>query len=286
MGDAENVYKVIVGSQNATLPYGTKRHFQTEVNLKDIMTLDNIEKVSCECCYVSPIVLLNGRPVPLEVEITTLAQHANYDARFRTMTQTVAIMEPTELEGINAVVPNVGDEYDNNTFAIVVVSGANTKFHTIELRQGRYDTIRELVDEINSELKREGPAGGDAPPPPYLTCEVASATKLRIIADPTDTRLFGFNFSANSAYIEMGFNKEVDIAPRDIRATGQPLISVNDIMLGQPMSTYSFKQMLGKVNLNKEHLNSHIWDVKVRYLDGDTNLNVWGEWVAVVNFGF
>ncbi len=271
-----------------------KTHFQAEVQLKDIMTLDNIEKISCECSYVSPILVVDGQNSSLEVEISTLGQHANYDTRFKTATRMVAVLEPADEQGYGKIGPNIGPGSDNDTFTIW--SDFNKTRITLAFSEGRYND-QELLDEFN-RLIRYNPAlsslraGGV---PPYLNADLLGG-KIRVTnLDNADTTKYSFYFGANSAYQELGFDRYFEYGPFDLRnppiVGATPLVAPRAPEVPKLLVPYAFKHNLGKFNLNKEHLNSHIWDVKVRYLDDFYN-NLFGapivfnNWVGVFNFAY
>jgi len=62
------------------------------------MTLNNVEKVMCECVAVSSIYISTlGNPVGLEITVTTMSQPFSWDTRKKTSATTVAIMEPDDI---------------------------------------------------------------------------------------------------------------------------------------------------------------------------------------------
>lgn len=310
MGDAENVFKIVLGTENAlrelrnvptditlSLVQGVvarKDKFQAEVQLKDIMTLDNIEKVSCECAYVSPVTVLNAYNKPLQVEISTLAQHTNYDTRYRTAPRVVAVLEPGNTDSKNTVQPNVSNAQDNNLFYISSdFYGAPDRRIQLRLDDGYYDGA-ELLDEIN-RLIRYNPAlsvlrsSGVAP---YLNADYALG-RLRITnLDNADTTKYYLYFGSNSASAEFGFERFTNYGPSDWRnpALGTPLVAPSPIALLVAQTDFVFKTNLGKFNLTKEHLNSHIWEVKVSYIDQFTRSFddpfVTDDWLIVMNFAY
>ncbi len=60
-----------------------------------MMTLNNIEKVMCECMAVTPMYVATASQIPdaLEVTVSTISQPFSWDTRKKTSSTTVAIME-------------------------------------------------------------------------------------------------------------------------------------------------------------------------------------------------
>lgn len=305
MGENTNMWRVVVGSQNAT-SLNNKQKILAKVNLGDVMTLNGPAKMSVRCEYVSPIIV-NGTSAydsPIELQISTIGQTFSYDSRLTSQCKTLAVLEPSN--EVQVKLDQMPVTSNANQFVIRYYDPANGIDWTslFSIQPGLY-TGDQLAMEINAMWN-------NAFMQTYPAYATATNQQLYVTFNPATNK---FTFTAlgyvdlsglltwtlifstgvpKPANQQLGFT--TDTVAADWRTIPVPSqFAVPDFVdPNQSYQGYKFSASLGDCIVNREFMNQQEWLCELVYMVDNqlfgpnsftlSNPLVLEDWMAVLTF--